>query len=426
MLNKQFYKALLFCLFIFPAAVLGQSLNLAQCYESAQQLSPVAQQKLYYQSIAGLKVSNANKLNLPMVRLAGQFTYQSDVFTLPNPQPGTDIPEIPKDQYQLSVGLNQKIYDGGVSKYSRQLAEAESEANQQQVEVELYQIKEVINQLYFGTLITQENIKILESVQELLNEQLLEVESQVRNGVILASNANIVKKQVLSTQQQLIALNQDKRQSLDMLAEWIGTPLSEDMQLEIPELKRLDPTTVSLNRPEMQLFELRKQQILASRNLASISNYPRISAFVNGGVGRPNPYNFFETDLNGFYITGVKLEWPIPDWGKKKNELKLLDLQNNIIDSELADFERNLSISLIRERSEILKLEALVVKDQEILALQLEIVQASYSQLQNGLITSTQYITEVNNETQARITTNIHELSLVQAKVDLLTKSGNY
>ena len=146
----------------------------------------------------------------------------------------------------------------------------------------------------------------------------------------------------------------------------------------------------------------------------------------DGGIGSPNPYNVFETEPSGFFLAGVKLHWNIMDWGINKNDLEVLNLQKQIVVSRKDDFERRLAISLQEDSSEIRKLEALIEIDRQMLSLQQEIVKESYSQLRNGLITSTEYITEVNNETAARLNIKIHELDLIKSKVNLLIKSGNF
>lgn len=425
---NRFKEQLLFIILIVFSGYgsFAQSITLKHCYEGAEELSLVARQRLYYESIAKLQVENARKLNFPSVKLNGQATYQSDVFALPFSGSNLETAEIPKDQYRVGLSLQQTIYDGHLSRLTRRLAEAEAKVNQQQVGVELYQLRNLINSLFFGALITQENEKILDSLKVLLQEQSKEVESRVKNGVLLASNANILKKEILNNEQQLIIIKSDKEALLQMLGRWIGQEIPITAMLEIPELENFVSMPVAINRPEIELFNLQSQQISASRTLASRRNYPRISAFMDGGVAQPNPYNFFETDFSEFYMAGIKLQWNILDWGNNKNNLKILDLQKNIVVSKRDDFERQVTISLQKERSDIQKFEALIKKDSEILALQNKIVKESFAQLKNGLITSTQYITEVNNETRTRLNARIHELNLIQAKVNLLDKSGNF
>ncbi len=321
----------LLALFLLEAPLVqGQKLSLKQCYEVAQELSPVSKQKLYYASIAHLRDKNASKLNYPSLQLNGLSSYQSDVFSLPFSAPNMENPEIPKDRYQLALSLNQRIYDGNQVKRTRDAALAEAKVNEQQVAVTLYQIKEVINHLFLGALIIQENEKILDTLKVTLTKQLNEVESRVRNGVLLASNANILKKEILTTEQQLIEVRNNKKALLQMLAGWIEKEIPSTTLLETPILEPISSEALVINRPEMMLFKFQAQRIEADQSLLAIKNYPKISAFVNGGISRPNPYNFFRTDLSGYYLAGFKLQWNFLDWGRNKNDLKVLDLQKKL------------------------------------------------------------------------------------------------
>ena len=420
-------RILLTCVAIIPTFLAsGQELTLNQCYEAAQNLTPLAQQNLYYQSIATLQRKNAASLYRPQIAINGQFTYQSDVFSLPFENPGVQSPEIPKDQYRLALGINQTIFDGGSTKRTLNIVESEAEANQQEVAVALYQIRGVINELFFGALVSQENTAIMEAQKAILEQQLLEVESSVKNGALLASNADIVRKGILSVEQNLISFRMDKVALLEMLEAWIGEKITENTTLKIPELTSPDNFPATINRPELRLFELRSQQLQAQSEMASIRNYPKISAFVDGGIANPNPFNFYKTDLSGYYLAGVRLRWNLFDWNQNKNDIRRLDIQRDIITSNRDDFERRVGIEIIRDNSEIRKIESLLEKDIEILALQERITKETYAQLQNGIITSTNYITELNNETAAKLAVTIRELSLVRTKIELLTKSGNY
>ncbi|GJM30012.1 MAG: hypothetical protein DHS20C17_26470 [Cyclobacteriaceae bacterium] len=412
-------------LLLFTIVMNAQSLTLQQCYQSAQELSPVNRQKLYYSSIAELEEKNASSIDYPSLWLNGRLSYQSDVFTLPFTTPDVENPEIPREWYQLNLSLNQRIYDGGQSRASRDLAVATARVNQQQVTVELYQINQLINELFFGALIAQENERILDNLKSALINQLDEVASRVKNGVLLASNAHILKKEILTTEQLLLEIGHNKSALLSMLSRWVEKEIPQTTVLKIPTFDAIDSGTLSINRPEMTLFDLQAEQIEASRSLLTIKDHPNISAFAEGGVGRPNPYDVFDTDLSGFYIAGIKLKWRLLDWGSNKNDLKILELKSDVIASKKDDFKRKTSISMLEEHADIGKFEALIEKDKEILSLQEEIVNESYTQLKNGLITSTQYVIELSNQTRARTNTKIHELMLLKTTADLLVKSGN-
>lgn len=401
----------------------AQSLTLQECFHAAMESSPIRQQQLYHESIARLKSENANLLNYPNLQFLGSASYQSDVFSLPFSTPNMENPTIPKDRYQLAVSLNQTIYDGGRSARTRDAAQAESRVNEQQVTVNLYQLKDILNQLFFGVLVAQENEMILDTLIVTLSRQLQEIQSKVRNGMLLASNALRLQKEILSSQQQLIEISNSKRALLEMLSAWIEKDISSSSLLAVPDIEFSD--NPNLYRPELTFYDLQILHIDARQSLMALNNSPRLSLFADGGWSRPNPYNFFKTDFSPFYLTGIKLQWKFLDWGENKNELKVFDLQKEIVNSYKQDFRKNISIQLLENQLEITKLNELLAKDREILELQDQIVKESYAQLQNGLITSSQYVVELNNQTRARISTRIRELKLLQTRVDLLVKSGN-
>lgn len=100
-------------------------------------------------------------------------------------------------------------------------------------------------------------------------------------------------------------------------------------------------------------------------------------------------------------------------------------MQQAIVDTKQMDFERNLNIAMIKDYREIDKLSKILEKDEEIIALQEKIVQSSFSELQNGVITSTEYLIQLNMLIQAKIKRSQHELNLSNAYVSIYTSSGN-
>lgn len=424
-MNKVFNKGIVLAFVLMMSlSAISQRYTLEQCYKDAEELSPLSKQKLYYESIAQLKQLNVKKGSLPQLSLSGQATYQSDVFELPFSIPGSESPVIPNDQYRAALAIQQKIYDGGSANIYREVIQAEYEVNRQQVEIDLYQIKQLLNQLYFGILLNQEKENIILSGKKTMEGQLLEMKSLVDNGVILKSNLYSVQKELLSLEQQLIETESDKGMLLHMMGKWIGKEINVALQFSIPEVA-IPSEKQTINRPELLFFDVQAKQIEANKSMLAIRNHPKLFAFANGGVGSPNPYNFFETGWSEFYMVGVKMEWHVFDYGRKNNDLKMLEHQTNILNAKRDNYLHNTEVSLIQYHQSIQKYEKLLEKDKEIVALQKAVVDESHSQFNNGVITSTQYLNEVNGELRAQINMKIHELKLVESKIDLLTKSGN-
>ena len=125
-------------------------------------------------------------------------------------------------------------------------------------------------------------------------------------------------------------------------------------------------------------------------------------------------------------MAGLKLSWLPVDWGITKNKDQLINKQKEINQIRLDDFKHQLSISIIKDNNDIEKFKRMLERDRELAAIQGRIVTTAYSQLNHGVITSTEYITELNKATQINIDTKIHELQLIQSKINLLIRSGNY
>lgn len=400
-------------------------LTLSDCQEQAIALSPLQQQTALLESMSAFKQMTIATGKKPQFDFGGRLSFQSDVFELPFALPNAEAPTVPKTQYQMTLSINQRLYDGGVLNYSTQVEQTTNKVNQQGVVVELNTIKEVINTLYFNALVLQENQNLLEtSILKELESQLKIMKSRIANGVAMESNAIGLEIQIKKTQQQIFTIEQDKNAMLAMLGKWLERDLSQAV-LEVPKPATQFLDSSNFDRPEYQLFDFKKQQLEASKRLIDAARKPQLSAFVNAGIGSPNPYNFFETELSPFYMTGLQLRWKPFDYKNSHREKQLLSLSQQLIDVEKSNLDRNLSIALTKARYEGQKFEQLIAKDKEIIDLQEEMVKQATAQLQHGVITSTNYITELNAKTQAQLNLQIHQLQMTHAVINQLTIAGH-
>src|ERR1700759_1122373 len=145
-------------------AVRGQAtrLTIEECYRLARKNYPLIKQRDLLTRTKEYSVSNAAKGYVPAFSVNGQATYQSAVTTFPFTLPikGFSLPNYSKDQYKIYAEVDQNIYDGGVIKNQKQTAEANESIQQQNLEVELYAVYERVNQLYFGALLVDEQLKL--------------------------------------------------------------------------------------------------------------------------------------------------------------------------------------------------------------------------------------------------------------------------
>ena len=77
-----------------------------------------------------------------------------------------------------------------------------------------------------------------------------------------------------------------------------------------------------------------------------------------------------------------------------------------------------------QQHTEITRLEKLVAIDDEIIALRTKVRETAGVQLEEGVITSTDFVREVNAEDQARQTRVLHETQWLLARAKLQFTTG--
>jgi hypothetical protein len=85
----------------------------------------------------------------------------------------------------------------------------------------------------------------------------------------------------------------------------------------------------------------------------------------------------------------------------------------------------NTNTQLTQQIEEIKKLNELSKIDERIVEVRSNITAASKAQLQNGVINSNDYLREINSEDQTRNNYILHQIQLLQAKINYQTIKGN-
>jgi len=80
-----------------------------------------------------------------------------------SPIPGLEFPSPQNDQYNLTLDVSQIIYDGGIIRSQQDLAQLSGMVDNQQLKVELYQIRERVNALFFNVLFLQQKSELIKS-----------------------------------------------------------------------------------------------------------------------------------------------------------------------------------------------------------------------------------------------------------------------
>lgn len=397
------------------------SISLAEAWQKAEASYPQTKQKDIINRTAGLTVENLGKQYIPQLSISGQATYQSEVTQVKIPVPGVNIAPLSKDQYKVVADLNQLIYDGGAVKLQQQAQQLNAGVEQQKLAVDLYRLRERVSQVYMGILYLDEQQKQVDLVEADIRTGIQKTEAQVANGTAFRSQVLLLKAELLKVGQRRTEILQTRKGWVDVLALLTNTPLSENIVLEKPSFTI--STTDSVSRPELELIKAQQLSLLNQLGMVQSRNRPKASLFLQGGYGRPG-LNFLDNDFRFFYLGGVRFSWSLTGLYTQKRDKAIVENNQYLLDAQKETFLLNTRSQLRQQWAEIRKLEQLIVSDREIIDLRQAVTQAVKAQLDNGVITASDYLREVNAEDQARQALITHQVQLIQAKLNYTLTAG--
>lgn len=407
----------------FSASVFAQ-MTLETCQELAREHYPEVKQYDLIRLTEQYDLSNAARAWLPQLSLSAQATWQNEVPEFPEAlsgmlsRAGVTIPGLKKDQYKVGLELNQTIWDGGKSNADKRLARTEAAEQRAMTDVDLYTLKKRVNELYFGILLLEEKLSQTYRTIALLESNLDKMRSLVTNGTALASDADAVEAELLTARQQATQIEASRTSYRKMLELFIGEPLQENLLR--PEFEEM--ATTELTRPELVLFDAKKNRLAAQEALIKSSTRPKFGFFAQGYYGYPS-MDYFASMMSNEWrwnlLTGIRMSWNFGAYYTKKNSLNKLRTAQQSIDlqRDVFRFETNLQVS--QETEDIARLRKTIANDARIVSLRQSVREAAESKLRNGIIDTNDLLQKITDEAAARSAQSVHEIELLKALYEL-------
>ena len=426
---KRFVKSII--LLMCALTAFGQ-ITLEQCQTLARENYPSIKQFGLIEESTNYSIANASKTNLPQFSLSAQATYQSDVPSFPSQmaamyeQIGIHMKGLNKDQYRLALEVNQTIWDGGASRAQKDIAKAEGDISKQSLEVELYTLRDRINNLYFGILILSEQLMQNTLLQELLESNLKAANAHVNNGTATQSDLNAIKVELLSAGQQRTQIESAKEAYCQMLSVMIRKSISSADKFVKPVPQSI--TRGINNRPELQLLNTQLAQFEAQKQAINSSVMPRIGLFAQGFYGNPGLNLFKDMTENKWtwnYIAGVQFRWNFGNYYTRKGNLQKLSLAQQRIENQRETFLFNTDLATIQQRNAIDKMNKIMVDDSEIIKLRSSIRETSEAKYANGTITVSDLLRDITAESQSMLSKSLHEIEWLKSIYDLTNTLNN-
>lgn len=421
--RKSFVVLITICAAWLSADGQSTRLTIEECYSLARKNYPMIKQRDLITRTKDYSVFNATKGYLPAFSVSGQATYQSAVTTFPFTIPirGFVLPQYSKDQYKIYGELDQNIYDGGVIKNQKQTAEANEVIQEQNLEVELYAVYDRVNQLYFGALLVDEQLKQNELMRTDVQNGMDKAKALVANGTAYRSSVDELNAQLLQTDQSRIELLAEKKAYLDMLGVFINSPMDDNTVLEKPAPPMMADT---ISRPELLAYDYQKKTADLQYDLLKAQLRPKLGLFIQGGYGRPG-LDFLDNNFAGYYIGGLRLSWNLGGIYTLKNQRRMLDINRQTLDVQKETFLFNTTLTQKQQNADISKYQQLLKTDDQIIAMRESVKKAASAQLENGVLSAHDYITQVDAEDQARQNRILHEIQLLQDQYSYQNTTGN-
>ncbi len=405
------------------AATLTQAQTLQQCYEWTEANSPLVGKYGLIEKSKDYSLTAAKQLWLPQVSLSGQATYQSDVSNFPESMKelfastGLEIDGLNKDQYRVGVDVSQTIWDGGASKAKAEIASTEAELNSKNLESQIYTLRERVNSLFFGILMLDESLKLNDEMQKVLESNIRTVASLVENGAAAKSDLDALKVESVQCRQNRKSIEASRNAYVNMLSLLTGHEITSLQEPEEPQI-----VAGWENRPDVQALDFQKKNVEARLLALNASKRPVFSAFAQGYYGNPG-LNMFEDMLNSHFswngIAGVRMQWNLTSFFTDKNEKRQLGNALSQIESDRQVLDFNYALKTAEQNGLIMQMRGVLAEDEEIIRLRKSLRETREAEVQNGVASINDLISEISSENTAKLNESSHRLELLKNLYDL-------
>ncbi len=420
-------KQVLIFFALLSATISAEAQTLEECRRLAREHYPEIRRYDLITATEQYNLSNAARAWIPQVMISGQATYQSATPTYPDAfnavlqANGVDMAGIRKDQYKVAIDVQQNIWDGGQSKASRAIAEADAAAERSRLEVTLYDLQSRVDNLYFGILLLDERVAQIEAMIGVLESNHNRMRTYFNNGVAMQADVDAIEAELLTARQTLGQVESSRASFRHMLEAFIGQPLKNKV-LERPAMQEIISRESA--RPELAMFDSEERKIEAQRIAINSSTMPRFSLFAQGYYGYPGMDMFksmISADWSLNAMVGVRMQWNIGAFYTKNNNLEKLNTAKQQLAVQRDVFLFNTEMQTTEQDGEIARLRRAVEDDDRIVELRRSVRMAAESRLENGVIDATDLLRKITDETAAMLNRSTREIELLQAIYRLKT-----
>lgn len=412
------------------AAQAQDTIRVERMQEAALLTDPRAGQRELLRAATDQQIAVIKSDRLPQVSINGFASYQSDVTTVNQAIPGVVVPDLPKQHWESTLDVEQRIYDGGEVSKRRELEEARHAESQAGVDVALYGLRSDVNSAFFSAFLLAKRAEEYDALVADLDARLAAVRARVDAGSALGRDAAEIEAEWVRAGVQRNEARASRRASLAILSNLVGQRIDTTAVLvlptDAPEMTRpIAPADAeSLRaRPEFEQFRQSRERLEREAAYTSTENLPKLSAFGQAGFGLPG-YDGFRQTSDAFWQAGLRVKWQPWTWRSAGRKATAIRLQQDIVATQEQALGRSLAREVAADLEEIERLKAALTDDEKVVALRGEVERQARAQYDEGTITTADYVETRTDVLEARLTLDRHGVELAQARATYLTTLG--
>ena len=398
-------KFFLLAMILLPVAVHALSLNEAR--SMARDNYPAIRQYRMIEQSRDFTLDNVMKGWLPQVSIsAGAYGF-TDILKSDKKmeQAGMDMNNF---MANASVMIKQSVYDGGQIAARKKVVWAESQVQKQQLAVSMYAINEQGDQLFFSILLLDEQLEQNALLQKDLATSEQTIRSMMTGGIANQTDLDAILVERLKAEQQNESLLASRQSYLRMLGVFVGKDLAA--AAETLEKPAQGYVRANVNRPELKYYASQNLLLDAQRKQLNTQLRPTVGIF---GMGMVHS-KMSDMLNNGMMVAGVSVSWNSGALYTRKNDIRKIEVQRQINDSQREVFLFNNRLQNEEANGAIASLKRQIEKDEEIVRLRESIRGKSDRKVELGTKSVNELVSDINAVSLARAQKAMHEIQLLK------------
>ena len=420
------FYGIIFAFLLIQPELFSQSDNISldQCLHAAEAAHPLQENRARLDMLANGRDELIRLERYPAVEWSAQGKIQSESIGLSFDNPMFPAIEIPLYGAQSSLDLTYIIYEGGINRARRQLNRADSEWMINQLETSIDPVRREVLTNYLGILYVGEKEAVLRHSLKRVNDHIQRLESALAHGIVTRQEIDQLRIKALELEGQIQATVLDKSALIGIMKNLTGMDLTANTRFDRPV-----PYPVNPDDPVMlktyEGLDLQIKKLDFQKELAGAGHKPRFYGFLSGGIGYPNPLNFFEDEISPYALGGLGFSWNFIDWGKTKKEQQLLRIQQEMLQTQKRNIDEQLNRYTDKYLSDLEKYSLLIETEKKVLQMRQAISEVQKSKLENGIIVPVEYLDTVNEIIDSELRLNQFELDKLRIGLEYALAKGN-